>query len=197
MICIDLILKLIHSLKKYNKILILLKELIIPQLNIVMESIFLEEKEKINKFLMMFGNLNNHGLNQIMINKLLEDLVILLYHIKIQCLFLVDGMELVVQMKCMNIHLLLIPFMKLEDAVDKNLKPDIDMKHQFIIQICFYLVVQIIYKLDIMIYINIILKKENGLKLIHLEVFHQLELFINQLILKINSFYQVDMMDKD
>lgn len=147
---------------------------------------------------MIYGNLrDNNGKKCIMINKLQVDLDILLCRIKIQCLYLVDGMVVVVQMKCMNIHMLQIHSMKYVDVVVLNQKLDIDMKHQYIIKICFYLVVQIIYKLDIMIYINIILKKENGQKLIQVVVYHQLEHFINQLIQKINFFYLVVMMVKD
>lgn len=46
---------------------------------------------------MIFGNIkDNNGKKCKMINKLQVDLDIHLYHIKIQCLYLVDGMVVVV-----------------------------------------------------------------------------------------------------
>lgn len=90
------------------------------------------------------------------------DLDIQLLHSKIQCLYLVVGMAKVALMNYMNILLSQIHSMKYVDAMDKNQSQDIDMKHLYIIMKCIYLEELIIHKLDLMIYILILLKIENG-----------------------------------
>lgn len=129
MICINLMLKQINLKWKLLQMQYPKKELIIQLLNIVVVSTYLVVREKINKYLMIYGNLRVNGQKCKMINKSLVDLDILLYHTKIQCSYLVDGMVVVVWMICMNILMLLIHFMRFVDVVDLNLKQDIDMKH--------------------------------------------------------------------
>lgn len=96
MICINLMSRQINLkwkllLMQYHK-----KEQIIQLLNIVVLSMYLVVRGKINKYLTISGNLKLNGKRCKMINKSQVDLDILLYHTKIQCFYLVDGMEVVV-----------------------------------------------------------------------------------------------------
>ena len=75
--------------------------------------------------------------------------------------------------------------MKSEDIRDVNLNQDIDMSVLFTMMICMFLEVWIISKFDIMICINIISEKDNGVKLLQQELYHRQEHFINLLTLKI------------